>query len=62
MTNEGLTKAIAAVPAVESMCTQTKTLTSTLNSLRSGIGNLEVLGVKLGVVGLPAALAAYACP
>ena len=61
VSNDSLTKAVAAVPVVESVCEQTETLTGAFDALRSGIGNIEVLGVKLGVLALPGALGSYVC-
>jgi hypothetical protein len=43
------------------LCGQADTLTETLNALRLGIGNIEVLGIKLGVGTLPAALTEFTC-
>lgn len=47
--NAGLTEAVKAVPAVGTLCTQAKTLTTHSNLLGAGIGSIKVLG---GVVTL----------
>jgi len=43
------------------LCGQADTLTDTLNALRAGIGNIEVLGIKLPIGGLPGALTEFTC-
>lgn len=61
ITNADLQETIAAVPAVQLLCGQTDTLTDTFNALRLGIGNIEILGVKLPIGGLPGALTEFTC-
>lgn len=67
VTNSALLDAVAAVPAVESLCTQTSTLTTRTNTLLSSLGGIVLggvipLGLNLSVPGLPAALPSYVCP
>lgn len=62
VTGGELQEAVAAVPAVELLCGQADTLTDTLNALRLGIGNIEILGVKLPIGGLPGPLTEFTCP
>jgi hypothetical protein len=59
--NADLQEAVAAVPAVQLLCGQADTLTDTFNALRAGIGNIEVLGVKLPIGGLPGTLTEFTC-
>jgi hypothetical protein len=61
VTNTDLQEAVAAVPAVQLLCGQADTLTDTFNALRAGIGEIEVLGVKLPIGGLPGALTDFTC-
>lgn len=56
-----LQEAVGSVPAVQLLCGQADTLTDTFNALRTGIGTIEVLGVKLPIGGLPGALTAFTC-
>jgi hypothetical protein len=44
VTNAGLTEAVKAVPQVDSLCTQAKTLTTQSNLLGTSIGKIKVLG------------------
>lgn len=62
ITGTDLQEAVGAVPAVQALCGQSDTLTDALNALRLGIGNIEVLGVKLPIGGLPGALTEFTCP
>lgn len=56
-----LQEAVGSVPAVQLLCGQADTLTDTFNALRTGIGNIEVLGIKLPIGGLPGALTEFTC-
>jgi hypothetical protein len=67
VTNAALLDAIGSVPAVESLCAQTTTLTAQTNSLLTSLGGIVLggvipLGLNLNIPGLPAALPSYACP
>jgi hypothetical protein len=68
VTNTSLKDAIAAVPAVEALCTQSTKLTEQSNSLRTAIAGLSLnavlttLGGVLNIPALPTALPAFACP
>ncbi|HEX5927849.1 MAG TPA: hypothetical protein VFY48_00460 [Solirubrobacterales bacterium] len=67
VTNSALLDAVAAVPAVESLCAQTSTLTTRANTLLTSLGGIALggvipLGLNLSVPGLPAALPSYVCP
>lgn len=67
LTNEDLTSAVNALPTVESLCTQTSTLTAQVNQLAQVIeglglnGVLEALGGVLEIPALPPELEPFAC-
>lgn len=63
-----LSKAVGALPVVDSLCTQASTLTSQLNLVQGGLAGLGLnpvlttLGGVLNIPTLPALLTAYTCP
>jgi hypothetical protein len=63
--NEQLMKAIAAVPVVETLCTQTEDLneqTTKLGTALSGLSTVVDTLTLLGLPTVPAALPAFECP
>jgi len=68
VSNQDLLNAIAAVSAVESLCTQASTLTNQVNDVEEALGGLALnavlttLGGVIEVPSLPGALSSYSCP
>ena len=67
ITSQDLTDAVAAVADVNSLCTETSTAVTQLNSLRTVLSGLTLggtipLGLVLNVPALPSALSPFTCP
>jgi hypothetical protein len=68
VTGPQLTETVAALPVVDSLCTQASVLTSQLNLVQGGFAGLSLNGILTGLGGvlnpptLPALLTAYTCP
>lgn len=65
VTNADLKEAIAAVPVVDALCTQTDALTEQSNGLGTALGGLSTVVDTLTAMGLPpvpAALPSFECP
>jgi len=63
--NTKLTEAVDSLPAIDSLCTQTSSLTGGINSLGLGVKGISVLGLpglSLNTSALPTALEPFACP
>lgn len=66
VTNTGLTEAIGAVPAVNSLCAQVPTLTNSINSLGTSLDGASLIGIipvglGLDIPGLLPELPTFAC-
>jgi len=66
--NEELTSAVNALPAIESLCTQSEGLTEQVNLVGEAVEGLGLNGVLTGLGGLlvvpplPEPLAPFSCP
>jgi hypothetical protein len=63
--NTKLTEAVDSLPVIDSLCTQTSSLTGGINSLGLGVKGISVLGLpnlSLNTTSLPTALAPFTCP
>jgi hypothetical protein len=63
--NTKLTEAVDSLPAIDSLCTQTSSLTGGINSLGLGVKGISVLGLpglSLNTSALPTALEPFTCP
>jgi hypothetical protein len=62
--NTKLTEAVDSLPVIDSLCTQTSSLTGGINSLGLGVKGISVLGLpglSLDTSGLPAAVSPFNC-
>lgn len=63
--NTKLTEAVDSLPVIDSLCTQTSSLTGGINSLGLGVKGISVLGLpglSLNTSALPADLDPFTCP
>jgi hypothetical protein len=63
--NAKLTEVVDSLPAIDSLCTQTSSLTGGINSLGLGVKGISVLGLpglSLDTSALPTALEPFTCP